>query len=108
MWITTLHCFSHTLHFLIQLISCLVAEKPNSTAVTSVKSVARQIPSSSLNNMESAQRQNISAGQAAMNAIQVSFFHNSLITLACFRTSMSDQKNSVPQSMPRNSCETMR
>jgi hypothetical protein len=43
-----------------------VAEKPaNSTTVSSVKSVARQIPSSSLNKMESAQSQNISAGQAA-------------------------------------------
>jgi hypothetical protein len=52
-------------------LSILVAEKPNSIAVTSMKSVAKQIPSSSLNNMEAAQRGNMSAGQAAQMAIQV-------------------------------------
>ncbi|KAI6182412.1 Syntaxin-binding protein 5 [Aphelenchoides bicaudatus] len=52
-------------------LDAIFAEKPtNSTTVSSVKSVARQLPSSSLTNMENAQRQNISAGQAAAMAMQ--------------------------------------
>lgn len=55
-----------------------VSEKPDSVASTSVKSVARQIPSASAAqlNMDHASRQNVSAGQAAAMAIQVSCVHS--------------------------------
>ncbi|KAI1721623.1 syntaxin-binding protein 5-like [Ditylenchus destructor] len=55
----------------------IFSEKPSTTAVSSMKSIARQIPSSSLttnslplNNMEATNSRNISAGQAATMAIQ--------------------------------------
>ncbi|KAI6203414.1 hypothetical protein M3Y94_00553500 [Aphelenchoides besseyi] len=51
-------------------LDAVFAEKPNSSTSGSMKSVARQIPNNSLTNMEHAQRQNISAGQAAAMAIQ--------------------------------------
>uniref|UniRef100_A0A1I7RY64 WD_REPEATS_REGION domain-containing protein n=1 Tax=Bursaphelenchus xylophilus TaxID=6326 RepID=A0A1I7RY64_BURXY len=52
-------------------LDAIFAEKPNNTTTTSVKAVAKQIPSTSSQvNMENAQRQGLTAGQAATLAIQ--------------------------------------